>query len=129
MGREPRLGKEIKLTVDGKSIELTIDQLKALGLYNEEDIEKEKEQFFLDHLNGCTICIDAQYPDSVIYNKNGQFWAEWNAKTRVFSFSFISIDWPLFRLKFNCDIEQTKQFITKMVYKYLKYDVRLIGNC
>jgi len=110
---------KVNLTIDGKSIELTIDQLKALGLYTEEDIEKEKEQFFLDQLNGSTIHLT---PVDIHYKKNGVRWAKWSERTMYFYIDFDNV-WLPFKEKFykNINNEIVNKFLIRMVLRHLKY--------
>lgn len=118
---------EVKLTVNGKSIDLTIDQLKSLGLYNEKDIEKEKEQFFLDQLNGSTIHLMASPIDGgtsvdIHYKKNGVLWAKWSEKNKYFHIDCDSV-WLPFKEKFykNINNEIANKFLIRMVLRHLKY--------
>ena len=66
--------KEIKLTIDGKEIQLTDEQLKMLGIEPEKknpfDRVGNGDRFFaIDNMNGIQTCIEMSYArDEAYYN-------------------------------------------------------------
>lgn len=66
--------KEIKLTIDGKEVQLTKEQLKMLGIEEERNNPFERvgngDQFFaIDNMNGIQTCTDMSYVrDEAYYN-------------------------------------------------------------
>lgn len=66
--------KEIKLTIDGKEVQLTKEQLKMLGIKEERNNPFERvgsgDRFFaIDNMNGIQTCTDMSYArDEAYYN-------------------------------------------------------------
>ena len=104
------------IIIDGNEVELPEDLILKI---KEQLKNVSKEQFFLDCLNGCSILIKKEFPDSIFYVKNDVIWMEYDSKKKYFYLKDDRI-WFVFESKFGLDDEVIKNFTRSMVEKYLK---------
>lgn len=116
--------KEIKLTIDGKEIQLTDEQLKMLGIEPEKknpfDRVGNGDQFFaIDNINGIQTCTEMSYArDEAYYNGINYF----NDKKFV---KQVALHQLLYRklLKYSYDNECTdKEWDGTNVHVYIIYN-------
>ena len=110
------------IIIDGNEVELPEDLILKIK-EQLKNVSKEKEQqmedFFLECLNGCSILIKKELPDSIFYVKNNEVWMEYDSKTNIFVLRYDRI-WSVFESKFDLDDVVIKSFTKSMVEKYLK---------
>ena len=117
--------KEIKLTIDGKEVQLTDGQLKMLGIEpkkkNPFDRVGNGDQFFaIDNMNGLQTCIEMSYArDEAYYNGTNYFNDKQFAKQ-------IALHQLLYRklLKFAYDneCEDTAEWDRHNYHFYIRYE-------
>ena len=115
--------KEIKLTIDGKEIQLTDEQLKMLGIEPEKknpfDRVGNSDRFFaIDNMNGIQTCTEMSYArDEAYYNGINYFNDKKFAKQ-------VALHQLLYRklLKYSYDNECTdKEWDGTNVHVYIIY--------
>jgi len=108
------------IIIDGNEVELPEDLiLKIKEQLSSKTKDDEMEDFFLDCLNGCSILIKKEFPDSIFYVKNNEVWMEYDSKTNIFVLRYDRI-WSVFESKFGLDDVVIKSFTKSMVEKHLK---------
>ena len=108
------------IIIDGKQFDLPDDLVKQFKeQLNFSSKKEEVEQFFLECLNGCSILIKKEFPDSIFYVKNDVIWMEYDSKKKYFHLRNDRI-WVIFEIKFGLDDMLIKSFTQSMVEKYLK---------
>ena len=91
------------------------------------DVEQEKIDFFRECLNGCTIRLEKDYPNSVFYDKNEKTMFELERKNNGTSSFWVnySLVWSIFSIKYNMVSADTQQFIQNQVEMILKVRITL----
>lgn len=116
--------KEIKLTIDGKEIQLTDEQLKMLGIEPEKKNPFDRvgncDRFFaIDNMNGIQTCTEMSYArDEAYYNKINYFNDKKFAKQ-------VALHQLLYRklLKYSYDNECTdKEWDGTNIHVYIIYN-------
>ena len=110
------------IIIDGNEVELPEDLILKIK-EQLKNVSKEKEQqmedFFLECLNGCSILIKKELPDSIFYVKNNEVWMEYDSKKKYFHLRNDRI-WVIFEIEFGLDDVIIKSFTQSMVEKHLK---------
>ena len=88
---------------------------------------------FQDMWDGCTIYHDPEYPDSVFYMKNGEWWFELDTKNNILWCVYEYL-WGILKTDGKWDIITFKSFIKKQFGKIFKMmgvtppSIRLLTN-
>ena len=108
------------IIIDGKEVlipDSLINEIKEKLKSNVVSIEQQKEQFFLNNLNGCTI-MKEENSHYINFIKNSKIIMQQDITNKYFYFDYDEI-WRVFSDTFHLDYSQTQSFMKGMLEKHL----------
>jgi len=108
--------------------------IKEVGIYNLKQViseiednkdaitkEQQMEEFFLSVVNGLTIQISNEYPESVFYKKGDLVYLQQDKKRNNIWCRYSDF-WLVFESKFGINYQQIQGFLKRMFSKHLKIE-------
>lgn len=119
--------KKIEISIpEGYTEKMVTDNNGKIAIeFIKNDKNEEMKEFLLSWINGCTVDLNVDFPDSIFYKKDGEVIFEIKKfnfeKTSYFLVDYDKI-WSAFDNKLNLNFDDTQSFIKNVVEDALKLE-------